>query len=270
MKKIASALTVAVALLFTVTCSKVPITGRKQVKLIDESELQTLSLKSYKEFLGQHQAMPDSDPNTQMVKRVGKKIADAVTGWMNSHGYANRVAGYNWEFNLVNSKEINAWCMPGGKVVVYTGLLPVTQNETALAVVLGHEISHAIARHGNERMSQQLIIKVGAAGVGTAVGNGSQETQEVFNQAYNVGSALGALSYSRKHELEADKLGIVFMCLAGYDVNEAVTFWERMAKASTGSGGLFSTHPSDEKRVEEIRAFIPGKLKKFCKQPASS
>lgn len=256
-------------ILFVFSCAKVPITGRRQVNLLPESELMQMSLTEYNKFIAQHPPLPDSDPNTQLVKKVGKNIQLAVDKFMKSNKkYRKRIAGYKWQFNLTkDDKTINAWCMPGGKVMVYTGLLPVTQNETALAVVMGHEIAHAIARHGNERMSQALLLQTGAAALSVAVSTQNKATQDLFNQSYGVASEVGALAYSRKHEMEADQLGLVFMALAGYDPHEAVAFWTRMAKESKSSTlPILSTHPSDEKRIEEIKKFMP-KAMKYYKKP---
>lgn len=258
---------IPVLLIVTVlSCTKVPITGRRQVNLLPESELIQMSLSEYNKFLAQHPILPDSDPNTQMVKKVGKDIELAVDKFMKSNKkYKKRIEGYKWQFNLTKEdKIINAWCMPGGKVMVYTGLLPVTQNETALAVVMGHEVAHAIARHGNERMSQAIALQTGGAVVSVAVSGQASGTQDIFNQSYGLASQLGALAYSRKHETEADKLGLVFMALAGYNPQEAVAFWQRMAKESKGSGiELLSTHPSDETRIKEIKKFMPKALKYY-------
>ncbi|MBI4931203.1 MAG: M48 family metallopeptidase [Bacteroidetes bacterium] len=250
---------------FILSCTKVPITGRRQMNLLAEGDLMKMSLTEYNKFLGTHPPTPETDANAQLVKKVGKNIQAAVEKFMNANKkYKKRIAGYNWQFNLVEEKTVNAWCMPGGKVVVYSGLLPVTQNETALAVVMGHEIAHAIARHGNERMSQQLALQVGAAAVSVAVSSQSAASQDIFNKSYGVASGLGALAYSRKHESEADKLGLVFMAMAGYDPHEAVAFWERMAKASKGgSMAILSTHPSDEKRIEDIKKFLPKAMKYY-------
>ena len=255
---------------FLLSCTRVPISGRRQMNLLPESDLMSMSLAEYNKFLTTHPAIPDSDPNAQLVKKAGKNIQAAVERFLNANKkYKKRIAGYKWEFNLVKEdKTINAWCMPGGKVVVYTGLLPVTQNETALAVVLGHEISHAIARHGNERMSQGLLVQLGGVALSVAVSTKSKDTQNLFNQSYGSVSELGVLAYSRKHESEADKLGLVFMAMAGYDPREAVAFWERMAKESKGGGpAILSTHPSDEKRIEDIKAFLPKAMKYY--QPTS-
>jgi len=177
---------------------------------------------------------------------------------------SSRVAGFEWQFNVVNDQTVNAWCMPGGKVVVYTGILPVTQDETGLAVVMGHEVSHAIARHGNERMSQGLALQFGGVALEVLTGENPGVARDLFLQVYGVGGALGMLSYSRKHETEADKLGLVFMAMAGYDPREAPKFWERM---SQGGGQappeILSTHPSDQTRMRDLEAFMPEALKYY-------
>lgn len=248
-------------------CSKVPVSGRKQLNMMPESTLIGMSLTNYSEFLSKNPKVSDADANTQLVKKVGVNIQNAVIKFMNTNKkYKKRIDGYKWEFNLVNDKTVNAWCMPGGKVVVYSGLLAVTQNETALAVVMGHEIAHAIARHGNERMSQGLLVQLGGIGIAVALSQKPAETQNLFLQSYGIGSSLGMLGYSRKHESEADKLGLVFMAMAGYNPEEAVAFWERMAKAGGGNTPqILSTHPSDETRIKDIKAFLPKAMKYYNK-----
>lgn len=249
-----------------VSCTRVPITGRRQMNLLPESEMMSMSLTSYRDFLSKNKTVPDADPQTELVKKVGDNIAKAVQRYMTANKkYASRVQGFKWEFNLVNDKTVNAWCMPGGKVVVYTGLLPVTQNETGLAIVMGHEIAHAIARHGNERMSQGLLVQLGGIGLAVATSTKSGPTQDIFNQSYGVASTLGTLAYSRKHESEADKLGLVFMAMAGYNPSEAPAFWERMAASSGGQKPpeILSTHPSDQTRIKDIRAFLPQAMKYY-------
>jgi predicted Zn-dependent protease len=266
MKKI---IYIVLLVLSVIACTKVPVTGRKQVNLLPESDLMKMSLMEYNKFLGLHSPISEPEVNAALVNKVGKNIQAAVERFMNANQkHKKRIAGYKWQFNLVKEdKTVNAWCMPGGKVVVYTGLLPITQNETGLAVVMGHEIAHAIARHGNERMSQGLIVQTGAAVVSVALSTKSQVTQDLFNQSYGAASGLGVLAYSRKHESEADKLGLVFMAMAGYNPQEAVPFWQRMAKESKGGGvAILSTHPSDEKRIEDIRQFMP-KAMKYYKAP---
>jgi predicted Zn-dependent protease len=247
-----------------VACSRVPITGRSQLNLIPESQMQSMALQQYQSFLSQNKAVsPTVSKDADMVKRVGGRIANAVTRYMSSKGMGSEVANYKWEFNLVNNKEVNAWCMPGGKVVVYTGLLPVTQNETALACVMGHEIAHAIARHGNERMSQGLVAQ-GIQVAGAVALNRNPTAQNLFMQAFGVGGGLGMMAFSRGNELEADHLGVIFMAMAGYNPQEAVPFWQRMANA----GGqkppeLLSTHPSDARRVDQLKKLMPEAMKYY-------
>lgn len=245
------------------SCVKVPITGRKQMKLLPESELITMANAQYAEFLTANQVLNNSQ--AAQVKRVGDRIAKAVEKFLTKEGHGKRIEGYQWEFNLVKDSLVNAWCMPGGKVVFYTGILPVCQGDEGIAVVMGHEIAHAIARHGNERMSQGLLVNLGAASIGVATSQNSEMTQQIFNQSYGLASTLGMLKYSRKHESEADKLGLVFMALAGYNPETAVGFWQRM---SEGGGvrppEILSTHPSSETRIEEIKKFLP-EAKKYYK-----
>lgn len=264
MKKIFS----YILIVFFVSCTKVPITNRRQLNLLPESTMMSMSLTSYKEFLTKNKAMPVNNSNTVMVQRVGKNIAAAVERFMKQRNMSKRISGYKWEFNLVDDKTVNAWCMPGGKVVVYTGLLPVSKDEEGLAVVMGHEIAHAIARHGNERMSQGLLVQMGGIALAAAMSQKPQETQNLFLQSYGVASTLGTLKYSRNHESEADKMGLIFMAMAGYNPQSAVGFWERMAKLSGGgSVELLSTHPSDETRIKDIKAYLPTAMK-YYKKPA--
>ncbi|MBK6839437.1 MAG: M48 family metallopeptidase [Bacteroidetes bacterium] len=246
--------------LFLVSCSKVPITKRKQINLLPESEMMSMSLTSYREFLSQHPPVNGSS-EAGMVKNVGAKISASVTRYMNQNGYAKRVQGYQWEFNLVNSNEANAWCMPGGKVVVYSGLLPITQDESSLAIVMGHEVAHAVARHGNERMSQMMVSTLGGMALDVALSQKSAETRSIFMTAYGAGSVLGTLAYSRTHETEADKLGLIFAAMAGYDPQKAIVFWERMAsKGGAKPPELLSTHPSDQTRIKNLKEFMPTAL----------
>ena len=191
-----------------------------------------------------------------MVQRVGARIADAVERYMNENYMSDRIAGYNWEFKLVESKEKNAWCMPGGKVVVYTGILDIAQDDAGLAVVMGHEIAHAIAKHGAERMSQALLVSAGGVALDTAMENESSGRRQAFLMAYGLGATVGLmLPYSRTHEKEADRLGLIFMAMAGYDPQTAVDFWERMKAEKEGSSTpeFLSTHPADETRIENIK-----------------
>ena len=261
-------LIITTIILLFIACSKVPITNRKQLNLLPESQMISMSLTSYHDFLKEHPSVPSSDANAQMVTNVGRKVSAAVEQFMRQNKMADRVNGYKWEFNTVNSKEINAWCMPGGKIVVYTGLLPVTQDEASLAFVMGHEIAHAVARHGNERMSQMLIAATGGIALDVALQNKSSETRTMFLGAYGAGAYLGAiLPFSRLHETEADKLGMIFMAMAGYDPHVGVALWQRMAKASGGGKPpeIISTHPSDQTRINNINAFMPTAMKYYKK-----
>jgi predicted Zn-dependent protease len=261
-------ITLAIALpLMFMACSKVPITGRRQMNLLTETEMIGMSLTSYRDFLSKNPAVATTDANAQLVKSVGSKVQQAVQAFMKEKGLSARLQGYQWEFNLVNDKAVNAWCMPGGKVVVYSGLLPVTQTEAALACVMGHEIAHAIARHGNERMSQGLVVQAGGTALQVALSQKPQLTQNLFLQSYGLTSQLGMLKYSRTHESEADKMGLVFMAMAGYDPTESVKFWERMAASSGGAPlEILSTHPSDATRIADIKAFLPQAMKYYKKK----
>ena len=267
MKK--SYLMLAAGLVAVAACTRVPITGRSQLNLIPESTMNSMALEQYQSFLSSNKTVSTAGSgDAQMVQRVGRRIADAVTQYMTSQGLQAQIANYKWEFNLVQSNEVNAWCMPGGKVVVYSGLLPVTQNETALACVLGHEISHAIARHGNERMSQGLVAQ-GIQVAGSVALNKNPTAQNLFNQAYGVGSPIGLLAYSRQNELEADHLGIIFMAMAGYDPQQALPFWQRMAAQSANGSKpseLMSTHPSDERRIAALQQEMPEALRYYKKK----
>ncbi|SFD04561.1 Peptidase family M48 [Chitinophaga sp. CF118] len=256
---------IGAGLALLVACARVPITGRSQLNLIPESTMQSMALQEYQSFLSTNKAISSSaSKDAEMVKRVGQRISAAVTRYMAQNNLAAEVANYKWEFNLVDNKEVNAWCMPGGKVVVYTGLLPVTQNETALSCVMGHEIAHAIARHGNERMSQQVVAQ-GIQVAGSVALNRNPQAQNIFLQSFGVGGNLGMLAYSRKNELEADHLGVIFMAMAGYNPQEAIPFWQRMANASGGSKPpeLVSTHPSDERRIAQLQTVMPEAMKYY-------
>jgi predicted Zn-dependent protease len=250
-----------------VACSKNPITGRSQAHLVSESELQSMATQQYQQFLSENRVVSASaDRDAEMVRRVGQRVANAVTKYFNEKGQGNTLAGYHWEFNLVQNQEANAWCMPGGKVVVYTGLLPITQNEAALAMVLGHEISHAVLQHGNERMSQGLIQQLGGVALSVAVSSQPAETQNLFLNAYGVGSQVGVLlPFSRKQELEADHYGMIFGAMAGYNPREAVALWQRMEKASNGQAPpeFLSTHPAAGNRISQLEKYMPEALKYY-------
>ncbi len=255
-----------VGLSIVAACTRVPITGRRQVNLLPESMLMNESSLAYTQFLGSNKKVADSEANAVMVKKVGAKIQVAVTNYMSQHNLSSRIAGYKWEFNLVDDATVNAWCMPGGKVVVYSGLLPVTQTEEGLAIVMGHEIAHAIARHGNERMSQGLAQQVGGASLDIFMQYKGvhPSTMQLFNQIYGGGTTLGILKYSRMHESEADKMGLIFAAMAGYDPNAAVPFWQRMsALGGAKPPEILSTHPSDETRIRDLKAYMPTAMKYY-------
>jgi predicted Zn-dependent protease len=249
------------------SCSTVPLTGRSQLNMIPSSEMLTMSFQQYDEFLKESK-LSANQIEVNMVKSVGGKIRSAVEKYMKSNNLSDRLSGYKWEFNLVEDEQVNAWCMPGGKVVVYTGILPVTQDETGLAVVMGHEIAHAIAEHGNERMSQQLLQQVGAVGLMVAMKEEPAETQALWLGVYGVGTTVGImLPYSRTHESEADHLGLIFMAMAGYDPHAAPDFWKRMAAGKQGGSPpeFLSTHPSDQTRIDDITSWIPEAMKYYKK-----
>lgn len=246
-------------------CHKNAVTGKTALNLVSEQELITMSAQQYKQFLDSNPALPANDDRVAMVRRIGARIQKSVEQFYADKGASKDLEGFNWEFNVVNAEEVNAWCMPGGKVVVYTGLLPVTQDEQSLAVVMGHEIAHAVARHGNQRMSQQLIIQTGGSMFGAVLSTQPQKAQAIFGQVYGVSTTLGALKYSRKHETEADEMGLIFAAMGGYNPEAAITFWERMA----ASGGqkppqILSTHPSDATRIADLQKFMP-EAKKYYK-----
>lgn len=259
-------LLITLIILDLVACSKVPITGRRQINMLPETSLIGMSLTNYNDFLSKNKVNQTSK-DALLVKTVGNKIANAVSTYLKNNKQNKRIKNYKWEFNLVENSLVNAWCMPGGKVVVYTGILPVTQDETGLAVVMGHEAAHAIARHGNERMSQGLLTAMGGVALDVALSQKPDETRKLFLSAYGVGSTVGALlPFSRLHESEADKMGMVFMAMAGYNPEKAINFWERMAANKPGYVPEFlSTHPSDETRIKKIREFLPTAMKYYHK-----
>jgi predicted Zn-dependent protease len=250
---------------FIFSCSTVPLTGRKQLSLVPASEMLSMSSQEYNTFLQQNKLSTDQQA-TAMVRNVGTRIQGAVERYCAQKGLSDQLAGYKWEFNLVESKEVNAWCMPGGKVVVYTGILPLTKDESGLAVVLGHEISHAVARHGDERMSQELLAQYGGAALSEALAQKPEQTKQIWMAAFGAGAQLGVLlPFSRTQESEADHLGLIFMAMAGYDPQTAVPFWERMAQQSAGKAppAFLSDHPSDASRIAAIKSDMPEALKYY-------
>jgi predicted Zn-dependent protease len=250
-----------------VACSTVPLTNRSQLNIIPDSEMLAMSFSQYDQFLKENK-LSKNQSQTQMVKSVGKRIEAAVTQYLYDNNYAQLLEGFDWEFNLVENDLVNAWCMPGGKVVVYTGILPITKNENGLAVVMGHEIAHAIAEHGGERMSQELLRQAGGVALSVALKDNPEQTRNYWMAAYGLGSEVGVmLPFSRLHESEADRLGLIFMAMAGYDPQEAPRFWERMSKAGDGQKPpeFLSTHPSDETRISNLNKWMPEAMKYFTK-----
>ncbi|MBQ6055403.1 Peptidase family M48 [Xylanibacter ruminicola] len=257
---------VAAVLVSCGTTSTVPITGRKQNLMVSDGEMLSLSTQQYQEFMKTAKLSTDAT-KTAMVKRVGQNLANAVVSYLNANGMQNDVQNYKWQFNLVADKQANAWCMPGGLIVVYEGLLPITQDEASLAIVLGHEIAHAVARHSAEQMSTQIKQQYGIQGVGalaSVLGVGTN-TISLGQAMASAGLNLANLKYSRNHESEADYMGLIFAAMAGYNPEAAVTFWQRMASASTSNTSEFlSDHPSDATRIKNIQGWLP-EAKKYYK-----
>ena len=254
------------ALIITLTmvlaaCATVPGTGRSQLSLVGDSELNAMAATQYKEMV-QQGPLSTNQKDTAMIKRAGAKISKAAEDYLREHGLAAEISEYKWEFNLIQSDQVNAFCMPGGKVAFYTGILPYTKDETGVAVIMGHEVAHAIAHHSRERASQQMMTQVGGTilSVGLGVGGASSLTGDVAMAAYGLGSQVGILlPFSRAHESEADRIGLSLMAMAGYNPEAAVGFWERMAAASGGKSGssFLSTHPSDQTRIADIKKYLP-------------
>lgn len=258
----------AIALMFIgalFSCSTVPLTGRKQLSLVGDAEVNQSAAASYKQLLSDPKTkVVASGTDAQRVKRIGTNLSIAIERYLKENGYGGQY-NFQWEFNLIQSNEINAWCMPGGKVAVYTGLLPVANTDAYLAVVMGHEIGHAIARHSAERISHQLAVQGVGGAVGVATSGQSSATQNVINQLYGVGGNLVLLKYSRNQESEADRLGLTFMAMAGYDPHNAIGFWQRMAAQNKGGAPpeLLSTHPADATRIQDIQNRIPEAMKYY-------
>lgn len=264
MNKLIVALILALGL---AACSRNVITGRNQLSLFNESDLQEMAAQQYQQFLSQNKVVSASvSKDAEMVRRVGQRLTTAIRQYYANQGLSKELEGYKWEYNLVDAKEVNAWCMPGGKIVVYTGLLPITQNEAALAVVMGHEIAHALAKHGNERMSQATVQQLGGQALSVAIANKSPAAQNLLLQAYGIGTTIGGtLPFSRKQELEADRYGLIFSAMAGYNPQEAIPLWERMKAASGGSRPpeFLSTHPAEDTRIQRLREMMPEALKYY-------
>lgn len=246
-------------LLLLFSCAKNPFTGKSTMALVDNSQIFPSAFQQYGQFIKENKVL-DGTSDAKKVEIVGMKIKAAAEKWLNANGYSDYLKDYKWEYRLVDNKEVNAWCMPGGKIVVYTGILPITKDDAGLATVMGHEVSHALANHGQQRMSAGMLQQAGAAGVALATGGKSAETQELAMLAYaGISQYGGMLPFSRSHESEADMIGLKLMAIAGYNPEEAIGFWNRMSSASGGNKPpeFLSTHPSDETRIANLKKLIP-------------
>ena len=273
MKKVIS---IALLVLFIVSCSTVPITGRKRVNFVSDAQVLPASFAQYESFLAENKISGDVGM-TNEVQSVGMRISKAVDQFMRANGMEAEANSYRWEFNLIDDPTVNAWCMPGGKVVFYTGILPICDNINGVAAVMGHEVAHAFAKHGQERMSTGTLLQLGGAGVALGTANKDPKTQQIWNTAFGLGAQFGImLPFSRNHETEADKLGMVFMVMAGYQPEEAVNVWIRMSQRAGSDQAppeFMSTHPSNQTRIKNLKAFLPEAVKlakKYSSQPVSS
>ncbi len=248
------------------SCAKNPFTGKSTLALVPNSQILPMAFQQYDQFLSENKVITGTK-DAKRVENVGMKIKTAAERWLNANGYSNYLEGYSWEYKLVDDKTVNAWCMPGGKIVFYTGIMPICKDDAGMATVMGHEVAHALANHGQQRMSAGLLQQAGAAGVAVATGSKSSEEQQLWMTAYGAGTQFGGmLPFSRNHESEADEIGLVLMAIAGYNPDTAVGFWERMAAQSGGQAPpeFMSTHPSNETRINKIKELLP-----FAKQEAA-
>ncbi|SHI39555.1 Peptidase family M48 [Cruoricaptor ignavus] len=261
MKKI-KAIAMGAAAFATVACTTNPVTGRRSLQMVSNQQINAMAFQQYRQTLSESKVITNTAASKQ-VNNVGLRIKNAAENYYRSIGRSSDLQDYNWEFNLIDENQMNAWCMPGGKVAVYTGILPVTKNDTGLAVVLGHEVSHALAGHGNERISQAMLAQYGGAIAGSTIS--SAAWQQVFQAAYPIGSQVVLLRYGRSQELEADQMGLYLMSMAGYDPREAVPFWQRMEAASGGQRApeFLSTHPNPGNRVKDIEKNLPRALEYY-------
>lgn len=254
-----------------VECSTVPITGRKRVNFVSDAQVLPASFAQYNSFL-QENKVSNNRAMTNQVKNVGAKISAAVDRFMRANSMVEEANSYKWEFNLIDDETVNAWCMPGGKVVFYKGIMPICANEDGVAAVMGHEVAHAFAKHGQERMSQGQLQQIGGLAVALGTSGKSQESQQIWNMAFGIGSQLGMLKFSRTHEQEADRLGLVFMIMAGYNGREAAEVWVRMSQRSGGGSTpqILSTHPSNASRIQDLRTYLPTARKFAAKYNAQA
>lgn len=249
--------TIGIAAL-VISCATNPFTQKSTLALVPDSEIFPSAFQQYGQFLSENKVISGTK-DAKRVETVANKIKVAAERWLNANGHGTYLANYKWEYKLVESKEVNAWCMPGGKIVVYTGILPICKDDAGLAAVLGHEVSHALANHGQQRMSAGLLQQLGGAGVAVATGNKSPETQQMIMQAYGVGSQVGVmLPFSRSQESEADMIGLTLMAIAGYNPENAVALWERMsAQGGEAPAEILSTHPSNQTRIDDLKRLLP-------------
>ncbi len=266
--KLLRLLVTVLVLLVIDSCATVAVTGRKQLYLVSSSDINTMSATQYQEVIAKGPLSTNVE-QTDMIKRVGKRIQSGVEQYMASKGLSDQLTGFNWEFNLIqDDKTVNAWCMPGGKVAFYTAILPICKDENGISVVMGHEVAHAIANHGRERMSQGLVQELGMGTLSLALGQNPAATGQLLLQAVGMGSSLGMLKFSRQHESEADHIGLIFMAMAGYDPTNAPAFWKRMVEMSKGEKPpeFLSTHPSDETRIHDLEGWMPEAMGYYKKQ----
>ncbi len=254
------------------SCATNPFTGNKTLALVPNSQIFPTAFAQYNQFLSENKVIK-STANAEMITRVGQRIAAASERWLDANGYKGYLKDYKWEYNLVEDKAVNAWCMPGGKIVFYTGILPIAENETAIAAIMGHEVAHALANHGQQRMSSGLLQQIGAVGVGVATSGKSTESQKAWMTAYGLGSTVGVmLPFSRSHESQADEIGVKLMAIAGYNPEEAVELWKRMKANSGGQAPpeILSTHPSNDTRIANLTQLVPGAKAEAAKYGVTS
>jgi len=259
--KITHLLGIGATILSVAACTTNPITGRSSLQIANNSEIEAMALQQYKQTLTESKVITGSQ--AQSVRNVGNRIKTAAEKYYANIGRSADLASYRWEFNLLQDKQVNAWCMPGGKVAVYTGILPITKDDTGLAVVMGHEVSHALAGHGNERISQAMVAQYGGAILGGSISN--SQWASIFQQVYPIGSQVALLKYGRAQESEADEMGLYLMSMAGYDPRQAIPFWNRMEASSSGNRQpeFLSTHPSPETRIGDIQKDLPKALEYY-------
>lgn len=257
---------IILALIVFESCYRVPITNRLQFRALPDQFMLSLSIIAYNEFIAKNPPLPEHHPDAARVKQIGSRMSKIVNHFLASKGYKKVRKRFQWSFEVVDDPTVNAWCLPGGKIVFYKGILPICENDAGIATVIGHEMAHAIAQHGNERLTQQLMLHLGLTSLSIALKDKPEETKQIFLSVFGIGGALGILAYSRKHEYEADKIGMVLMALAGYDPSEAIAFWERMQKNSKGNWipEFLRTHPSDANRIKAMKEFLP-KAKRYYK-----